>query len=90
MADQPVFLFLGVYGDPAVAREDLEVVRDLHASGVIGTYDAAIAVKTPTAPSTWTSGRSRPSMALGGASAPAPWSASSSRRRSSAQRPWAA
>ncbi len=45
MAHQPVFLFLGVYGDPAVAREDLEVVRDLHASGVIGTYDAAIAVK---------------------------------------------
>ncbi len=45
MADQPVFLFLGVYGDPAVARDDLEVVRDLHATGVIGTYDAAIAVK---------------------------------------------
>jgi uncharacterized membrane protein len=45
MADQPVFLFLGVYGDPAIAREDLEVVRDLHATGVIGTYDAAVAVK---------------------------------------------
>ena len=45
MSDQPVFLFLGVYGDPAVAREDLEVVRDLHATGVIGTYDAAVAVK---------------------------------------------
>jgi uncharacterized membrane protein len=45
MSDQPVFLFLGVYGDPAVARDDLEVVRDLHATGVIGTYDAAVAVK---------------------------------------------
>ena len=45
MADQPVFLFLGVYDDPAVARDDLEVVRDLHFQGVIGTYDAAIAVK---------------------------------------------
>ena len=45
MADQPVFLFLGVYNDPAVARDDLEVVRDLHFQGVIGTYDAAIAVK---------------------------------------------
>ena len=45
MADQPVFLFLGVYGDPAVARDDLEVVRGLHAAGVIGTYDAAVAVK---------------------------------------------
>ena len=41
----PVFVFLGVYGDPAIAREDLEVVRDLHATGVIGTYDAAVAVK---------------------------------------------
>jgi uncharacterized membrane protein len=45
MADQPVFPFLGVYGDPAIARDDLEVVRDLHATGVIGTYDAAVAVK---------------------------------------------
>jgi len=45
MSDQPVFVFLGVYSDPAIAREDLEVVRDLHATGVIGTYDAAVAVK---------------------------------------------
>ena len=45
MSDQPVFVFLGVYSDPAIAREDLEVVRDLHATGDIGTYDAAVAVK---------------------------------------------
>ena len=45
MSDQPVFVFLGVYSDPAIAREDLEVVRDLHATGVIGAYDAAVAVK---------------------------------------------
>ena len=45
MSDRPVFVFLGVYSDPAIAREDLEVVRDLHATGVIGTYDAAVAVK---------------------------------------------
>ena len=45
MSDQPMFVFLGVYSDPAIAREDLEVVRDLHATGVIGTYDAAVAVK---------------------------------------------
>lgn len=45
MSDQPVFLFVGVYSDPAIAREDLEIVRDLHATGVIGTYDAAVAVK---------------------------------------------
>ena len=45
MSDQPVFLFLGVYDDPAVARDDREVVRELHTAGVIGTYDAAVAVK---------------------------------------------
>ena len=45
MSDKPVFLFIGVYSDPALAREDLEVVRDLHAAKVIGTYDAAVATK---------------------------------------------
>jgi len=45
MADKPVFLFLGVYGNPVDATADLEVVRALHADGVIGTYDAAVAVK---------------------------------------------
>jgi uncharacterized membrane protein len=45
MADKPVFLFLGVYGNPVDATADLELVRELHASGVIGTYDAGIAVK---------------------------------------------
>jgi len=45
MSDRPVFVFLGVYSDPAIAREDLELVCDLHATGVIGAYDAAVAVK---------------------------------------------
>jgi len=45
MADKPVFLFLGVYGNPVDATADLEVVRALHSDGVIGTYDAAVAVK---------------------------------------------
>jgi uncharacterized membrane protein len=45
MADDPVFLFIGTYGDQEVAAADLEVVRDLYAAGAIGTYDAAIAVK---------------------------------------------
>jgi uncharacterized membrane protein len=45
MADKPVFLFLGVYGNPVEARADLELVRRLHADGVIGTYDAGVAVK---------------------------------------------
>jgi len=45
MADKPVFLFLGVYGNPVDAAADLEIVRALHTDGVIGTYDAAVAVK---------------------------------------------
>ena len=45
MADKPVFLFLGVYGNPVEARADLELVRRLHLDGVIGTYDAGVAVK---------------------------------------------
>ena len=45
MADKSVFLFLGVYGNPVEARADLEIVRRLHTDGVIGTYDAGVAVK---------------------------------------------
>jgi uncharacterized membrane protein len=45
MSKKPVFLFLGVYGNPVDARADLELVRDLHAAKIIGTYDAAVAVK---------------------------------------------
>jgi uncharacterized membrane protein len=45
MSDKPVFLFLGVYDNPVDARGDLEVIRALHADGVIGTYDAGVAVK---------------------------------------------
>jgi uncharacterized membrane protein len=45
MSDQPVFLFLGVYDDEADARDDLEIVRELHTVGAIGTYDAAVATK---------------------------------------------
>jgi uncharacterized membrane protein len=45
MADKRVFVFLGVYGNPVDATADLELVRRLHSDGVIGTYDAGIAVK---------------------------------------------
>jgi uncharacterized membrane protein len=45
MADSPVFLYIGVYDNPVFAREDLEIVRELHADKVIGTYDAAVAIK---------------------------------------------
>ncbi|MGY4857185.1 DUF1269 domain-containing protein [Cryobacterium sp. AP23] len=45
MSDDSVFLYLGVYPDTATAESDLEVVSELHASKVIGTYDAGVATK---------------------------------------------
>ena len=42
---EPVFLFVGIYDDAAIAEDDLGIVRDLHEAKVIGTYDAGIAVK---------------------------------------------
>ena len=35
-----VFLYLGTYPDEASFRADYEVVKDLHAAGAVGTYDA--------------------------------------------------
>ena len=46
MADKnPVFLYVGTYPDEAVARDDYEVVKDLHAVGAVGSYDAAVLTK---------------------------------------------
>jgi uncharacterized membrane protein len=45
MADQPVFLYLATYDDIADAELDYEAVFDLHAAGVIGTFDAAVVEK---------------------------------------------
>jgi uncharacterized membrane protein len=43
--DTDTFVFLGAYADEAAARTDYEVVKDLHATGVIGTYDSAVITK---------------------------------------------
>ncbi|MGO9221880.1 MAG: DUF1269 domain-containing protein [Streptosporangiaceae bacterium] len=40
-----VFIFIGTYPDEAAARADYEVVKDLHAAGAVGTYDAAVITK---------------------------------------------
>jgi uncharacterized membrane protein len=45
MADQPVFVFLAAYDDASDAELDYEAVFDLHAAGVIGTFDAAVVEK---------------------------------------------
>ena len=45
MADEPVFIFLATYSEEASARDDLEALRELHARGFVGTYDAAVLTK---------------------------------------------
>jgi uncharacterized membrane protein len=45
MADQPVFVFLAVYDTIPDAELDYEAVFELHAAGVIGTFDAAVVEK---------------------------------------------
>jgi uncharacterized membrane protein len=41
MADQPLFVFVGVYPSQDAAHADYEVLREAHAAGLVGTYDAA-------------------------------------------------
>jgi uncharacterized membrane protein len=40
-----VFLYLGTYPNEASARADYDVVKNLHAAGAVGTYDAAVITK---------------------------------------------
>jgi uncharacterized membrane protein len=40
-----VFIFIGTYASEVDARADYEVVKELHAAGGVGTYDAAVVTK---------------------------------------------
>ena len=40
-----VFIYIGTYPDEASARADYGVVKDLHAVGAVGTYDASVITK---------------------------------------------
>ena len=40
-----VFVFVGTYPDEDAARADYGIVKDLHAAGAVGTYDAAVITK---------------------------------------------
>jgi uncharacterized membrane protein len=40
-----LFVFIGTYPDETSARADYEVVKDLHALGAVGSYDAAVVTK---------------------------------------------
>ncbi len=44
-AEDGMFLYIGTYPSEAAARADYEVVKDLHALDVVGTYDAAVITK---------------------------------------------
>ena len=40
-----VFIFIGTYPSEGFAQADYDVVKDLHAAGAVGTYDAAVVTK---------------------------------------------
>ena len=39
------FVYIGTYPSEMSARDDYEIVKDLHAAGAVGTYDAAVITK---------------------------------------------
>src|ERR1700685_4277158 len=43
-----VFIYIGTYASEVDARADYDVVKDLHAVGAVGTYDAAVITKDDT------------------------------------------
>jgi len=45
MIDEPVYLYLAVYGTDKDAREDYELVKELHRQHTLGTFDAAVVTK---------------------------------------------
>jgi uncharacterized membrane protein len=42
---EAVFVYVGTYPDEAQARDDYQVIKDLHSAGAVGTYDAAVVTK---------------------------------------------
>jgi len=45
MSDEPVFVYAAVYADRADADVDYELLLDLHAADLVGTYDVALMSK---------------------------------------------
>ena len=39
------FILVATYPDEATARDDYQVVKDAHAAGLVGSYDAAVVTK---------------------------------------------
>ena len=42
---EAVFIYIGTYPSETTARDDYDIVKDLHSAGAIGTYDAAVVTK---------------------------------------------
>jgi uncharacterized membrane protein len=42
---EAVFIYIGTYPDKEQARDDYQVVKDLHSMKAVGTYDAAVVTK---------------------------------------------
>ncbi len=40
-----IFVYIGTYASEVSARADYDVVKDLHATGAVGTYDASVVTK---------------------------------------------
>ncbi len=40
-----VFIYVGTYPDEEQARDDYQIIKDLHSAGAVGTYDAAVVTK---------------------------------------------
>jgi uncharacterized membrane protein len=43
--DNATFIYVAAYPDEMAARADYEAVKELHASGLVGSYDAAVVTK---------------------------------------------
>ena len=44
-ATDSTFIFVATYPDEATAQDDYQVVKELHAGGLVGSYDAAVVTK---------------------------------------------
>lgn len=42
---EAVFIYVGTYPDETQARDDYQVIKNLHTAGAVGTYDAAVVTK---------------------------------------------
>ena len=42
---ESVFVYVGTYPSEAAAQADYDVIKDLHAAGAVGTYDASVVTK---------------------------------------------